>query len=85
MESLQNGLQPHSGVTLFVSIDYNKSYVASITTALTLNWYWSFVQMGHNRSNFGVGMGEQGLTLIFILLLVPWLIWPKSKQKKEEN
>ena len=36
MESLQNGLQPHSGVTQLVSIDFNESYVASVIATLTL-------------------------------------------------
>ena len=36
MELLQNGLQPNSGVTLFVSIEFNESYIASIIAALTL-------------------------------------------------
>ena len=37
MESLQNGLQLHSGITLFVSIDFNENYVASVIAALTLS------------------------------------------------
>ena len=37
MESLQIGLQPHSGATLFVSIDFNESYVASVTLTLGVN------------------------------------------------
>ena len=36
MDSLQNGLQPHSRETLFVSIDFNKSHVASLIAAFTL-------------------------------------------------
>ena len=36
MESLQNGLQPHSGATLFGSIDFNESYVTSVIIVLTL-------------------------------------------------
>ena len=32
----QNGLQSNSGLTLFVSISFNKSYVASFIVALTL-------------------------------------------------
>ena len=36
MKLLQNGLQPHTGVNLFVSIDFNESYVTSIIIALAL-------------------------------------------------
>ena len=35
-KSLQNGLQPHSGATLFVSINFKECYVASVIEALTL-------------------------------------------------
>ena len=35
MDSPQNGLEPHSGVTLFVSIDFNESYAR-----------WCLVKMG---------------------------------------
>ena len=37
MESPQNELQPYSVVTLFVSIYFNESHVASIIAALTLH------------------------------------------------
>ena len=43
MDSLQNGLQPRSGATLFVSIDFNESYVASVIAAFTLRWRWRLV------------------------------------------
>ena len=36
MESLQNGLQLHSGATQFISIDFNESYIASVDTVLML-------------------------------------------------
>ena len=31
-----NGLQPHSGATLSVSVDFNESHVASVIAVLTL-------------------------------------------------
>ena len=36
MELLQNGLQPHPEVILFVSIDVSESYVASVIAGLNL-------------------------------------------------
>ena len=36
MRLLQNGLQPYSGTTPFVSIDFNERHVASVIAALTL-------------------------------------------------
>ena len=37
MESLQNGLQPHSGATLFVPIDFKECCVASAALTLGVN------------------------------------------------
>ena len=36
MELLQNGLRPHSGVTLFVSVDFSEICLTSVIAALPL-------------------------------------------------
>ena len=36
-------LQPYSGATLIVSIDFNESYVTSVIAALILRWRWRLV------------------------------------------
>ena len=45
MESIQNGLQPHSGVTLLFPLYFNESYVTSIIAVLTM----STLTLGVNR------------------------------------